>query len=340
MTSTVDDEPSAGPPSTPARWERTRSGVFLALSSLIAVIGSERIYWYWAGDGWDVNLALVGFYLIPVSVAGWFAARSGRADLSTAVVVGSVYAVVAEGVLTPVIYEDGPLPLLALMFVGWHGLISVVGLWWLTHRWLVERRSLLLGVSAAGLGVWWGAWAGASAIAAAPSAADVAEMNHDPTVLSPGEFARYALTVTGVLAAGHFGLGALGPVTWRPGRLATVVVFGAAGAYFALAVLPVVVWAPAKIVALLWLATVWFRRLGREPNRAGLLDEMGGRVRFRDLGPLAALPMLATGTYWLLSSGWAQGGLVSLYWSMVTVQVAFGAVALWMAGFAGRTQRR
>lgn len=270
-----------------------RLGAFVYLTAIIAVVGSERIYWYWAGIDVASIAALAAFYALPVAAALWLLAYVPGRSGEQVVLAGAAYALLVEGVLTPVLYEDGPLPALALMFIAWHGLIAFAGLWYVAHRWLVERRTRPLLAAAAVLGLWWGVWARASSATEPPSADDVAEMGLDPTLLAPAEFAAYAALSCVALAASHLLLARVVPVGWRPTRRSLQLVAVIVAICFIVLIVPAVPWAPLKIVPLLGIVWIALRRGWDGEGSATALDRLAGPVRIRDAALLFVLPASA-----------------------------------------------
>ena len=108
-----------------------RVATFVYLTSTIVVMASERVFWYWAGFTVDSVFALGAFYLIPTASALWVLARAHATRWYHVILAGAVFGFVVEGVLTPMLYIDGPLPIMAAMFVGWHGVLAFFGFWYL-----------------------------------------------------------------------------------------------------------------------------------------------------------------------------------------------------------------
>ncbi|MDX2465985.1 MAG: hypothetical protein QNL12_01625, partial [Acidimicrobiia bacterium] len=131
---------------------------FVFLSAVTMVIASERVYWYVGGISAESVLGIGLFYMVPAVAALWALGSGPSQRLHQLILGGAVFAFVVEGVLTPVIYEDGPLPIMAALFVGWHGLFSFVGSWYLTRRWLLDRRRGIIVGAGAAMGVYWGLW--------------------------------------------------------------------------------------------------------------------------------------------------------------------------------------
>jgi len=306
-----------------------RTGIFVVLVSTIVVTASELLYWYTPGLTVPSLLELVAFYAVPTAAGLWAMARTPARRLHQVVLAGAAYAFVVEGVLTTVIYGDGPLPVLASLFVGWHGVLAFTVFWYLFHRWIVDgdRRRLL--VAAGGIGAGWGLWAlVVSALDPAVSGGIVA---------TPGSFALYAAAVTVLLAAAHRLAAAVLPEPgWRPSPLAGGVLAIAVVALVSLTVVPAVPWAPAKLGALLG-SVAWLLRRSRrsvDPSTPTALDRLAGRVTPGRLAPLGAMPAAAATVYAL---AWPLRRLPLLtgatYWLFVAGQVAAGVIAL---GWAAR----
>ncbi len=301
----------------------------LYLTSVIVVMGSERVYWYGAGFTASSIFEMAAFYVVPVAAALWALALVPARRFHQVVLGGAIFAFVVEGVLTPIIYSDGPLPVLASLFVGWHGMLAFVGMWYLVRRWLLAGRTkLLVGVSTV-FGSLWGVWALVAALGDSdlPDGAGV--------VLAPGEFALYAFGIGIVFAAAHWLIGFVWPQGWTPSPVSTWIVGIVSTAYFAIAVLPAVPWAPLKLGVLLGV-TIWLMHRGSrdaDPTEPTTLDRLAGRVPLTSTWPVLLAPIGAAITYaavWLV--GLPDAVLGGLYWLFVTAQVVGGVVAyLWAA---------
>jgi hypothetical protein len=302
---------------------------FVFLSSLLVVTASERVYWYLGGVGFEQNLLIAAFYMIPTLAALWAIGSGASSRLHQMVLAGAIFGFVVEGVLTTVIYEDGPLPLLAALFVGWHGLLSVVCFWYLTRKLLLERRLLALGVGAAVTGLLWGIW---SIVYRLPEALEGHEETH--SVMEPGEFAVYALVVGVIFAVTHWLIGFVWPQQFRPekwGRRGIAVLLLG---YAALAVLPAVPWAPIKFGVLVGTMLRLLRR-SRETTLAepSAIESLQGMIRWQDAAILMVAPLLAGVSYavvWSLdpSEDFVQG----VFATFSGLQVLAGLVAFaWAA---------
>jgi hypothetical protein len=307
---------------------------FVFLSALIMVTASERIYWYLGGATVESIVAIAGFYMIP-ALAGLWAIGSGPSSrLHQMVFAGAIFGFVVEGVLTPVIYEDGPLPLLAALFVGWHGLLSVVGLWYLARKWLLERRRQALASGAALVGAYWGVW---SIVYTNPEALE--DFEETFTVMDPGDFTVYAFIVGAVFVAAHWLIGHVWPYRFVPGKRGGRAIVALLVGYAALAVLPVVIWAPIKFAVLVG-GTLWLLRRSREktPDEPSAITALQGRPALRDLVLLMLMPAVATAAYagmWSLDL--SQQGAEDLFELMSLGQMVAGAVFF---GWAARQALR
>ncbi len=307
---------------------------FVFLSSLLVVTASERVYWYLGGLGFEANIVIALFYMIPTLVMLWVVGSGPSQRLHQVILGGAVFGFVVEGVLTTVIYEDGPLPVLAALFVGWHGLLSVVAFWYLARKWLLERRRSALATGSALIGAYWGIW---SIVYRLPESTE--DFEESFAVMEPGEFAVYALGVGAIFAIGHWLIGYVWPDDFRLskwGRRGTVALVAG---YGSLAVLVFVPWAPAKLAVLIGTA-LWLLRRSRtttsgEPSAVAALQ---GRVALRDVLILMIAPLVAGAAY---AGVWAMDltddsveGLMAL---LVATQVVAGLVAF---GWAARRSLR
>lgn len=314
---------------------------FIYLTATIVVMASERVYWYWAGFNPDSVLFLAAFYLIPTMAGLWALALAPARRVHHVVLAGAIFAFVVEGVLTPIIYIDGPLPVMASMFNGWHGVIAFVGFWYLIRRWLLARQFARIALGSIVFGALWGVWGLASALADPPDLEEAAELGFDPTLLVPGEFALYAVQVGATLALSHWLIGFVWPTGWKPGKVSTRALVVVSALYLSVAVLPAVFWAPLKLAVLI--GGTW-RLLRRPPGPAEavstagagpsaepeptILDRLAGPVRLRDVALLLMMPATAALAYaavWQFRTNVAA--LEAAYWSFVTVQIIIGAAA-------------
>ncbi len=266
---------------------------FIFLSSLLVVTASERVYWYLGGVGFEQNIVIALFYMIPTLALLWVVGSGGSTQLHQMILAGAVFGFVVEGVLTTVVYEDGPLPIMAALFVGWHGLLSVVAFWFLARKWLLERRRGRLAIGAALVGLYWGIW---SIAYLAPDA--LSDFEEDFAVMEPSEFALYALVVGAVFAAAHWLIGYVWPQQWRPGVWGRRGIVALLVAYAALAVLPTVPWAPIKFAILVG-GSLWLLRRSRErePGQPSAIASLQGQVALLDTTVLLIGPLVAAAAY-------------------------------------------
>ncbi len=304
---------------------------FVYLSAFIVVLASEKVYWYWSAFTAGSTLELAGFYVLPTMAGLWALALAPAYRAHQVIFAGAIFAFVVEGVLTPVIYIDGPLPVMAAMFTGWHGLIAFVGFWYLVRRWLLARQLRHLVSGSLLFGVTWGLWALSSAVASPLEAEEVAELGFEPALLTPGGFLIYAGLVGTSLLLAHWLIGFVWPAQWTPGKNSTRVLFVASGLYMGVAVLPAVLWAPLKLAVLIGGAWKLLRMKGgaagvSEPT---ILAELRGRVRFTDAAALLLMPLAAALVYGVLWPLRVNRNLLdSVYWSLVAAQILAGVVAV------------
>lgn len=313
---------------------RAATAAFVYLSALTMAVASERVYWYLGGLSLESVLGIAVFYMVPTLAALWALGSGPSKRLHQVVLGGAIFAFAVEGILTTVVYEDGPLPIMAALFVGWHGLFSVVGFWYLTRRWLLERRRVLLTGAATLMGVYWGLWTMTFSL---PGAFD--DLEGINSVMAPGEFLVYALVVGAAFAIAHWLLGYVWPKQFQPGRRGGTAIVLLLGAYFAVAVLLVVPWAPLKLAALIG-GTLWLLRRSREAtaDEPSIIESLQGRVALRDAALLMAMPVAASAVYaGIWSLGLQESAVNALNVTLVVVQVLSGFVAF---GWAARRARR
>ncbi len=303
------------------------------LTSVIVVMAAERAYWPWGGISVENLFGIAVYYLLPVAATLWLLAATRASRVEHVVLGGAVLAFLVEGVLTPVIYEDGALPLLAMLFVGWHGLVAFVGFWYLARRWLVERRLGRLAAASIAFGLYWGLWATTWRLPESREGLEAAEAAPDPTA-----FALYALVVGVVLAGAHWLSGFVWPTELRASRgVGTALGLGLLG-YHVVAAVVVVPWATVKLVALL-APVVWllWRSRGDEPT---VFAQLGGRVRLGDTVVLLAMPAAAAAVF-ALTEGWEVAAIREYFDLLNLAQALAGTVALaWAAVRTWRARPR
>ena len=300
-----------------------RTVAFVALSAFIMVIGSEKMYWYiqGIGNGGDTAI-LVTFYMIPVLVGLWFVARGGT-TLAGMVLAGAAFGWIVEGVITPELYSDGPIgPFFPGYFAGWHGLLSLVTLWYLFRRWAVAGDRRTLGRVAAGLGVFWGWWSMTYWLPETIKDPELIEMGFDVGVWPADKFAVYALAVGSGLTLAHWLIGYVWPERWVPTRRWTAISVGLI-LVVSIPVLASVPWGVLKLGALLGLVS-WASR-GRRPDEATVFPSLTGRPPFANVAPMLIMPLAAAVTYAIALAIRPSDAVVSVlsFW-IPTTTIAFG----------------
>jgi len=309
---------------------RATTAAFVYLSALTMATASERVYWYLGGLTVESVLGIAVFYMIPTLAVLWALGGGPSQRMHQVILGGAIFAFAVEGILTTVIYQDGPLPVMPALFVGWHGLLSVVGFWYLTRRWLLERKRAMLTGIAALVGLYWGVWTMTFTL---PGAFDDLEgISH---VMAPGEFTLYALGIGAAFAIAHWLLGYVWPKQFQPGRKGGAAIVVLLGAYFAVAVLLFVPWAPLKLAVLIG-GTLWLlrRSRGATAGEPSIIESLQGRVALRDTALLMAMPVAASAAYaGVWSLGLEESAVSALNVTLVVVQVLAGFVAF---GWAAR----
>lgn len=266
---------------------------FVLLSTAVMVFFSEKAFWF--PQGYPI-VELLLFYAAPIYCVMWGIEQFRVSQLPTVVLVAALYAFLVEGVLTPVMFESGPLdPIMPSYFVGWHGLLSVVFGWYWVRRWLVNGRLSRLLLSSTLFGLLWGAW---SITYWLP---ETFVDFHNPGRWPTWEYGLHALTFTLLLMAGHWLLGRGGWMKsfklgkWEKGFLIAWMLFlfgtlSALNVPFAAVMLP------------LWLLLVLLplRLSGRHrgPDAPTVLTELAGPVRQPwHLFALLLMPVTAVSIY-------------------------------------------
>ncbi len=301
--------------------------VLVLLVASTAAVGSERMFWFWS-PGLADHLVVVSVYWLPAAITLWAIARYRVSGWWSLLLATPLYALVTEGVVTPVTYSGGPfVPVFPAWFAFWHGILAfgvlVIGV----RQLLMARRWRLLALVATGLGVFWGVW---STTLWLPENVEDPELLADHggalTVLDPAAFAQYAITFTVVVALGHWLMGFVWPTAFEPGRWSRRIVAG-------LASLMLVVWTFAVPWALpmfaAYAALQWWglRRHERTAPTDDLFARLAGRTP--PVGLLALAPMAAAAAlvYWAL---WAVGPshdiLRTVMWTTIAVQAVAGGV--------------
>ena|GEM_PF-2962791 len=307
-------------------------------STVIVVVTSEKFYWYPQGFPRLDNVELLAAY--SVGVLSFLATvRRYRLDHVSGAIVGStVFSLVVEGSVTPVMYEDGPLPILALYFLGWHGVFSVVVGWYGFRHLAIHGRRLQLAGAATAYGALVGLW---STIYWLPS--QIAGMRADDDVVwdagrwSTGKFGVYTIVVTAILVVAHRVLGAVWPEDWQISRigsgvLVTVVVAGVLLWTVAVFYAPIkfVVFALMVRFLIVWSAPL--ERLEHIPPRRSLFESLAGPTSWRSVAPIACVAPAATATYAAVSVIDPPAAVLDIvYWTIVAATTVTGIAALWWA---------
>lgn len=305
-----------------------RSLIWLLAAAVAACMASERLYWYWGGIDPDSVAVLGAFYAVAVAVAFGVLATVRSSGWRTVVVGGAFFALVVEGIITPVMYEDGPLPVLFLMFVGWHGVLAFGVFIVLFRRLALDRRRFALAMWSVAVGAGWGVWALASSVTDRETAEEIALDGGSSDVLAPAAFLEYGLWVAFTLVLAHVAMDRCWPAAgWRMSRTGAVAIALATN-FLALAlVVPAVVWAPLKLAAIAWV--LW--KVARRHDTAAsptVVDALAGRIRIRDLAPLVIMPLTAAAGYAALWPLRDHGSMEVAYWTAIGLQVLVGVVAL------------
>ncbi len=331
------DKTAIPPETRQARLARTRLSSFAAktafvlLSSAIVVVSSEKFYWYPQGFSASGFVELVLFYSLGIMAAFLAISRYRIHNLSGVVLASGIYALVVEGIVTPVLYEDGVLPLLALYFFAWHGLISFMFCWYLARRWAISNQRKRLALWSTVYGVFWGIWSVTYWLpdSIADMQADLAagDGTWDPGQWPVAKFSLYAITFTAVLMAAHWLLGFVWPTDWHPTKRWTVGIGGLLLAGMALITFAIP-WAPLKLGALGWILVIALRRASGSTDARSIFASMAGRASFGQLAPLVMLAAGAITAYSVLSLvNPSDSVLRAIYWSTVSLQIASGATA-------------
>ncbi len=307
---------------------------FLLLSSAIVVISSEKFYWYPQGFAPLAFGELVGFYSLAVAATLVVAHRYRTSGFEGLALVSIVFALVVEGIVTPVLYEDGPLPIMALYFVGWHGLFSMVFGWYTIRRVALRGRALTLGICAALQGVGWGLWS-TSYWRPDTIAEMTAENASGEGIWEPGQwpvskFAVYAMISSGVFIAAHWLLGYVWPSDWAITRRwrRTLWILLAAGLLLMTIVLP---WAPLKLAALGYPVLVLLRRFAARSDGPSVFAELRGHIPLIRLAPLAISAPCAIAAYGLMVRIDPSDAVLDVVlWTFVFATLGAGLLAVLM----------
>ncbi len=323
-----------------------RQWAFVTVSALIMVVASERIFWYYTDAGVAAFAELAVFYSLAVYALFWFIERYRVDDIWSLLVAVPVFGYVVEGIITPVIYSGGPLPVFPVWFSAWHGGLGTLLVWFLIRRLLITARVRATLGLAIGLGLFWGTWATTMWLPENLNDPELAESA--PRIRSAADFFGYAVISSGVLIAAHWSLGkGLWVARYRPSRLiSTLAAVGCMAV--AVAYSFVYPWAAPMFVVLMGGVAWVLRRHATVATGPNLFEQLDGPVSLRALAMLAALPLSAGGTYallieidppeWLIRSAF-------MYGTIAVQSVMAGLVMVWsavkvMRRSSGRSKRR
>jgi hypothetical protein len=266
--------------------------LFVLCSAAVLVVWSEKAFWYVQGWGF-AELVLV--YALPTAATLWVVSRVRASGWRTAILAGGLFAFLLEGVITPVLYEDGPLPMLPAYFAGWHGVGSVVVLWYGLRRFLLAGQIGRVALTSALCGLVFGTWSLSYWLPESAADPDLISEGFDVTRWPVDRFALYAVVFTSALAAAHLLLDRVWQRQLAPSRFGMAIVALGLG-IFAIPMLIAVPWAPLKLGALLLLIRYGLRRLARSGGTT-LLEELDGRFPARRGWPLVLPPTTAIAAY-------------------------------------------
>ena len=314
------------------------------LTSAIVVVASEKMYWY-TGTYTAVGvIELTLFYSLAVMAMLYAIGRYAVDSTGRLVLASGIFAMVTEGIITPVVYSDGPLPVLFVYFLGWHGLLSVVFLWYTVRRWALLGRRRRLALWSGLLGLAWGIWS-TNYWRAQTIAEQAAENSEEPGLWDIGqwavpEFAAFAFGFTALAIGCHWLLGFVWPRHWEPSRGWTTAIAIGLVAYLGLWTVAIP-YAPLKFAAIVGLLVWLLHRSRPQPGSVTLLARNAGRVRMVNLLPLACLPSGAVASYALMTGlDLGDPALGTIYWTLVTATALGGALAILWAGREAVVGRR
>ncbi|MBP6786349.1 MAG: hypothetical protein KA170_02085 [Candidatus Promineofilum sp.] len=312
---------------------------FALLLSAVAVVFSEKMYWYVTGYG---LLDLLLGYFFPSYIVLWIIDAFRVRRLAPLFLAAAVFGFVAEGVLVGTIYEGGPMGLFSISYtpLAWHAPLTVLFGWWWLGRRLAAGSLRRLAAGCAAVGLFWGLWS---------LAWWLPENAADPALLAqgarlgqwpPAEFALHALAFTGLLALAHWLLGRGGRMpSFRPGRLEAALVIGGLLFFYA-GVVIAVPWAPLKLLPLLALTLGALAANKRREPPGSLLAEPRGRARPAALAALFVMPAVAVGVYALAAAVALPAGAIYVITAvgLVLGPAVLGGLA-WLAALGWTIKR-
>ena len=303
------------------------------LSSTVVMVASEKMYWYTGAYTATALVELTLFYSLAVMALLYAMGRYSVDTTGRLVLAAGIFALVTEGIITPVVYSDGPLPVMFLYFLGWHGLISIVFVWYTVHRWALLGRRTPLALWSAALGVAWGVWSTnywRPETIAEQAAENLEGESWDVGQWAVSKFALFAFSFTALLIVCHWLLGFVWPQEWNPRRgwtIATGFVFVAWLALWTAAV----PYAPVKFFAFVGFLVWLLHRSRPGAGSATLLARNSGRVPLANLSPLLWMPAGAVAAYAAMTGlDPDDGALGAIYWILVGATLSGGTLAgLW-----------
>lgn len=308
---------------------------FVVLSAAIVVVSSEKFYWYPQGFTAVGFVELSAFYALPVAATLWVIERYNINRPWPILLASGIFALGVEGIITPVLYEDGPVPALALYFFAWHGVLSFGFCWYLARRWALTGCRTRLAMGSALYGAAWGLWSvtywRTESIEEFETENAAGDASWDPGQWGVPKFALYAATFTAVLITAHWLLGFVWPTDWQTTRrwnLATALLL-AAGLALITITIP---WAPLKLGLLGWLIVRQLRRAGTGSARLTVFDALQGRPTLVQLAPLCLLAAVAVAVYAAAAAFEPTTAVLdAIYNGTVAFQVVAGLIVVVMA---------
>lgn len=257
----------------------------------ILVFFSERVFWSFWRPGDTLPEFLITWF--AYCLLGWLfldlVRRFKVASFSPLFLCGSVFGWVDEGVVVDTLYGNSTNPFpLSISFTGlaWHALLSIGVGWYLIGDALTEQKATRTALISLAVGICWGLWAA-----------------WWPTELGKGAntsvwgFASHVLPCSNLymLAWSVFGLAR--PDWFRSSRLATIVLWGLVVAIFLAARVPARNYAALILPPLLTVCWIGLRRNAPTEQGSGVLDEILGRIRLRNVMALVLIPLSAIAVY-------------------------------------------
>lgn len=320
----------------PGDWSRSPIRRLRAFGAVLVVgcivqLSSERAYWFYSTEwfttrAWDTALTSL-VYAFAVAVPLLILAAVPFSGAHQIVLAGAVFGWTVEGVIVRVLHEGGLFDLfLPAMFVGWHGVLSFFGFFYLVRRWLLDRRISSLALASAGWGGIIGAWAVTTWLPDSDRASE--SLGAGVRGVEPLEFAVTIALLLVTLGIAHLILDRLWVREWRPGWGTTILTVGATVSLTLIGFTNP--WGPIRYLLLVGIP-VGALVAGRAPGGSSLFQELSGRIRPRDLWALAPGVVVASIVYaaaWLAAPASANIELARDLLILIQVIVG-GAVFVW-----------